>query len=146
MIDGVDNGARAGFDAYAPLNPSRALAPHAVKLNASLVRRRFLPKLRRVVRYVPFAEDAVALFYCGLDRETPARTKGLVFAGLAYFILPFDVIPDWIPGLGFTDDAAVLAATIALAGRAVQPRHREAARRKLDELSGLAPIADAAPG
>ena len=143
MTEGVEEAASAGFDAYAPLDPARALTPHAVKLNASLVRRGFLPKLRRVVRYVPFAEDAVALFYCGLDRETPARTKGLVFAGLAYFVLPFDVIPDWIPGLGFTDDAAVLAATLALAGRAVQPRHREAARRKLDEIAGVAPAAAA---
>ena len=139
MGEGLETGAGPGFDAYAPLDPSRALTPHAVKLNASLVKRRLLPKLRRVVRYVPFAEDALALFYCGLDRETPARTKGLVFAGLAYFILPFDVIPDWIPGIGFTDDAAVLAATVALAGRAIQPRHREEARRKLDEFSGVAP-------
>ena len=143
MAEGIEGGARPGFDAYAPLDPSRALAPHAVRLNASLVKRRFLPKLRRVVRYVPFAEDALALFYCGLDRETPARTKGLVFAGLAYFILPFDVIPDWIPGLGFTDDAAVLAATVALAGRAIQPRHREEARRKLDEFSGVTPATPA---
>jgi uncharacterized membrane protein YkvA (DUF1232 family) len=129
-------GAGAGFDPRAPLDPARALVPHTVKLNASLVRRRFLPKLRRLALHVPFAEDALALFFCALDPETPTRTKGLVLAGLAYFVLPTDVIPDWLPGLGFTDDAAVLAATVALAGRAIQPRHREQARAKLREFAG----------
>jgi uncharacterized membrane protein YkvA (DUF1232 family) len=38
----------------------------------------------------------------------------MLLAALAYFILPFDFIPDMIPGLGFTDDAAVLTAVFAL--------------------------------
>ena len=129
-------GAGAGFDPRAPLDPARALVPHTVKLNASLVRRRFLPKLRRLALHVPFAEDALALFFCALDPETPTRTKGLILAGLAYFVTPTDLIPDWVPGLGFTDDAAVLAATVALAGRAIQPRHRERAGAKLREFAG----------
>ena len=133
----------AGFDPHAPLDPSRALVPHVVKLNSRLVQRRFLPKLRRLARHLPFAEDALALFFCALDRETPARTKGLLLAALAYFVLPTDVIPDWIPGLGFGDDAAVIAAALALAGGAIQPRHREQAREKLDQIAGVAPEAGA---
>lgn len=133
----------SGFDPHAPLDPSRALAPHVVRLNSSLVQKRFLPKLRRLARHLPFAEDALALFYCALDRETPARTKGLLLAALAYFVLPTDFIPDWIPGLGFSDGAAVIAAALALAGGAIQPRHREQARDKLDQIAGVTPKAAA---
>lgn len=37
------------------------------------------------------------------------RTKALVAAGLAYFVLPTDMIPDFIPGVGYIDDALVLS-------------------------------------
>ena len=126
------------FDPSVPLDPSRALIPHVVKVNATLVRRRFWPKLRRVVRHIPFAEDAVALYFCALDRDTPAATKGMLLAALAYFILPMDVIPDFIPVLGFTDDAAVIAAAVALARRSIKPEHREAARAQIERLAGEA--------
>lgn len=128
-----------GFDPAGPLHPSRALVPHVVRVNASLVRTGFWPKLRRLARHIPFAEDAVALFYCALDVETPVRTKAMLLAALAYFVLPVDFIPDWLPGLGYTDDAAVIAAAVALAGGAIRPRHREAARARLDQLSGVEP-------
>ena len=127
-----------GFDPARPLDPSRALVPHAVKVNATLVRRRFWPKLRRVVRHIPFAEDAVALYFCALDRDTPAATKGMLLAALAYFVLPTDFIPDFIPGLGFTDDAAVIAAALGLARRAIKPEHRDAARAQIERLAGEA--------
>lgn len=38
----------------------------------------------------------------------PTRAIIAVFAGLLYFISPFDVVPDFIPGLGFIDDAFIL--------------------------------------
>ncbi len=123
------------FDPSAPLDPSRTLAPHVVKLNATLVRRRFWPKITRVARHIPFAEDAVALFYAAIDRETPAASKATMMAALAYFVVPTDAIPDFLPALGFADDAAVIAAALALARRSIKPRHREAARAQLDRLA-----------
>ena len=56
-------------------------------------------------------------------------------AALAYFVLPTDIIPDWFVGIGFTDDAAVIAAAIALAGRAIRDGHRQAARALLDRFA-----------
>lgn len=129
-------GSLDGFDPATPLEPSRALAPHVVRVNATLVRRRFWPKLRRVVRHIPFAEDAVALYFCAMDRDTPAATKAMLLAALAYFVLPLDFIPDVIPLLGYTDDAAVIAAALALARRAIKPEHREAARAQIERLAG----------
>jgi uncharacterized membrane protein YkvA (DUF1232 family) len=45
------------------------------------------------------------------------------------------VLPDWFAGLGFTDDAAVIAAAIGLAGRAIKPAHRAAAKALLDRFA-----------
>jgi uncharacterized membrane protein YkvA (DUF1232 family) len=46
-------------------------------------------------------------------------------------VLPFDIIPDIIPVLGYTDDAAVLAAAIRMVAQHIGPEHRDAARRAL---------------
>ena len=126
----------AAFDPATPLHPSRALTPHAVKVNATLVRRGFWPKLRRVARHVPFAEDALALFAAAMDGETPAASKATLMAALAYFVIPTDVLPDFLPALGFTDDAAVIAAALAIARRSIKSKHREIARAQLDRISG----------
>lgn len=134
----------AAFDASKPLNPSRALAPYAVKLNATIVARRFWPKIRALAAHIPFAEDALAMFYAAFDPATPKKSKAFLLAALAYFVLPTDAIPDWLPGLGFTDDAAVIAAALGIAGRAVQPRHREQARAQLAKIAGIAPPPPAA--
>ena len=98
--------------------------------------RRFWAKLRRVVARIPFAEDLLAGYYCALDRDTPARVRAVLLGAIAYFVLPADAVPDFFVGLGFTDDAAVLAAALAAIGRHLQPRHREQARESLERLAG----------
>jgi uncharacterized membrane protein YkvA (DUF1232 family) len=98
------------------------------------VARGFWRKLRGVAGYVPFAEDAVAAYYCALDRATPMRVRASILGALVYFIAPADALPDVLPALGFTDDAAVLAATLQLIAAYVLPEHREAARRALTDL------------
>src|SRR5512135_1677016 len=86
------------------LDPERALVPATVRLNERIVTRGFWPKIRKVAARVPFAADALAALYAVQDRETPAAAKGMMLAALAYFVLPFDLIPDVIVGLGYTDD------------------------------------------
>jgi uncharacterized membrane protein YkvA (DUF1232 family) len=116
------------------LDPSRALAPATVRLNEQLVARGFWPKIRRVAARVPFAADALAAWYAVQDEETPTAAKGMMLAGLAYFVLPTDVIPDFIAGLGYTDDAAVFMAMLGLVGRHIRPRHRDAARAAVERI------------
>jgi uncharacterized membrane protein YkvA (DUF1232 family) len=95
------------------------------------VRRRFWRKLRRVMAQVPFAEDLLAAYYCAFDRQTPRHVQASLLGALAYFILPFDFVPDMMPMLGFTDDAAVLAAAIRMVASHITAEHREAARAAL---------------
>jgi uncharacterized membrane protein YkvA (DUF1232 family) len=129
------SGAPEDFDPSGPLDPSRALVPAAVRVNEQRVARGFLPKLKRVAARIPFAADLLAVYYCARDPETPAGAKALLLAALAYFVLPIDAIPDVIAGIGFTDDAAVLAIAIALVGRHLKPRHKDAAREWLAKLA-----------
>ena len=100
-----------------------------------LVRRKFWPKLLRVLSLVPFAEDAVAAWCCAFDPATPLRAKATLIAALAYFILPADALPDIIPVLGFSDDVTVLAAAIAMIRNHMKPEHRERARARLKEMA-----------
>ena len=96
------------------------------------VRRRFWTKLKRVAAQLPFAEDLLAAYYCAFDRQTPRHVQATLLGAIAYFILPFDFIPDMMPVLGFTDDAAVLATAIRLVASHITPDHREAARSALE--------------
>ncbi len=102
--------------------------------NEKTVRDDFWSKMTAVAARIPFAEDVVSCYYCALDPQTPMRAKGILLAALAYFILPFDAVPDFIIGLGFGDDAAVLATAIAVIRSNLKPEHREQARAKLDEI------------
>jgi uncharacterized membrane protein YkvA (DUF1232 family) len=95
------------------------------------VRRRFWAKFKKVVAKLPFAEELLAAYYCAFDKQTPRHVQVALLGAIAYFILPFDFIPDMMPVLGFTDDAAILATAIRLVATHIRPEHREAARAAL---------------
>jgi len=100
------------------------------------VRRRFWSKFKRVVTQLPFAEDLLAAYYCAFDKQTPRHVQAALLGAIAYFILPFDFIPDMLPVLGFTDDAAILATAIRMVASHITPEHRDAARAALKRMGG----------
>lgn len=100
----------------------------------SQVRDGFWRTAKRAARHVPFMEDVVAAYYCALDKRTPLRAKGVLLAALGYFVLPADAVPDVLLGIGFTDDAAVLAAAISAIAAHLKPAHRAAAKAALADL------------
>jgi uncharacterized membrane protein YkvA (DUF1232 family) len=102
--------------------------------NEQTVRSGFWPKLGKVAASIPFAEDAVAAYYCAFDRATPLKAKGILFGALAYFVMPIDAIPDFVLGLGFTDDMAVLLAAIGMIRAHLKPVHYDRARATLERL------------
>lgn len=106
--------------------------PIAVETDHRRLEERFWPKFWRTVGRVPFSEELASAYYCAIDPHTPARVKGVLFAALAYFVLPTDLVPDFIAALGFTDDATVLAAVMGVVSAHIKPRHARAARRLLD--------------
>jgi uncharacterized membrane protein YkvA (DUF1232 family) len=98
------------------------------------VRRGFWRKAARVAARLPFADDLLAAYYCAFDRATPMPVKAALVGALAYFVLPFDFMPDVLPLLGFTDDAAVLLTAVRMVAGNMRPEHRDAARATLARM------------
>ena len=94
----------------------------------------FLGRLKRVAKRLPFAEDLLAAWICARDPATPRRVRLTLLAALGYFVLPIDALPDIMPILGFTDDAAVIAAALAAVAGSITVEHREKARQAMAEL------------
>ena len=106
--------------------PARRLAQDRER-----VRSDFWRKFKRVAAHLPFAEELLAAYYCAFDRQTPRHVQVSLLGAIAYFILPFDIVPDFLPVLGFTDDAAVLATAIRMIATHITPEHHDAARATL---------------
>lgn len=99
----------------------------------------FWRKLRRHASRIPFVDQLLAAYYCAIDPRTPLQARAILYGALAYFILPFDVIPDFIAGLGYTDDAAVLAAAIRSILPHIKDDHRNRAKAAMEKLAGSPP-------
>lgn len=102
------------------------------------VRAKFWPTFKRAARQVPFSRDLVAAYYCAMDRRTPARVRGVLLAGLAYFVLPLDFLPDVFALVGFTDDVAVLAMAFRMIQGHIADRHYDAADEALADNPEMA--------
>ena len=91
----------------------------------------FWATVRRTAGKVPFVNDALAMYFAMLDDETPLPAKATIAAALAYFVLPADVIPDVLPVIGYTDDAATIAGALGLVATHVTREHKRLARKAL---------------
>lgn len=110
------------------------LEAEKLKQDQTRVERDFWQKLKVVARKIPFIDDLVAVYYCAMDPKTPSSVKLILFGALAYFVVPFDVVPDFMALLGFADDAAVLYAAIRMVLPHIKPEHRAHAKEALDRL------------
>lgn len=80
---------------------------------------------------IPFAEEAASAYFCAVDRRTPTRVRATLLAALAYFVLPTDLVPDFIAAVGFTDDATVLLTALGIVQTHIKPHHADQARQAL---------------
>lgn len=89
----------------------------------------FIAKARELVGVIPFVRDLVAMYYAMLDDRTPVWAKLQIGAAIAYFVMPFDAIPDFLPPfpVGYSDDAAVVMGCLRLVHVFVTPEHRRRA-------------------
>jgi uncharacterized membrane protein YkvA (DUF1232 family) len=106
-----------------------------VARDEAIVRRSFWRKLARLAAQIPFAEDLLTAYYCAFDRGTPHHVRAALIAALAYFVLPLDALPDVLPVLGLSDDAAAIAGALKLVYDHIRPEHRLAAREALDRVT-----------
>ena len=106
-----------------------------IKRDEAAVQAGFWRKLGAMAAQIPFAEDLLTGYYCAFDRQTPTYVRVALLAALAYFVDPFDLMPDVLPIIGLSDDAAVLAGVFKLVWDKIQPEHRDAARDALKRMT-----------
>lgn len=107
------------------------------------VRKGFWKTLKKATSRLPFLTEVIAGYYCALDPRTPAKTRGILLAALAYFVMPVDLIPDFLVGVGFTDDIAVLTAAFSAIKGNIQERHFSAAKDAITRMEQDEPMPDA---
>ena len=112
--------------------------PERTRFNERIVRRGIWRKLRRTAGRVPFAREAVAAWCCATDRKTPRRVKAILLAALAYFVMPADLVPDFVAGLGYTDDITVFWGAWKAVSAHITEYHRAQADGLL-EMEGIRP-------
>jgi uncharacterized membrane protein YkvA (DUF1232 family) len=79
----------------------------------------FLERLKERVRALK--RETVALYLAARHPDTPWYAKVLIAGVVAYAVSPIDLIPDFIPVLGYLDDLVLIPLGIALAIRMVPP-------------------------
>lgn len=90
---------------------------------------KFIRFIRGTGRRLHFLPKLMTIFYCMQDKDTPKFVKLALMGALGYVILPLDLVSDAFIGIGWLDDAAVVAAALRLAGAYVKPEHLEKVRR-----------------
>ncbi len=73
-------------------------------------------------------ENALSLYYAAQEPTTPHWAKLVIYSSLAYFILPTDAIPDFIPMMGYGDDLSALASAMVTVAMAITPEVKDKAR------------------
>lgn len=81
-------------------------------------------------------EKALWLHYAAQDEKTPVWAKTTMYGALAYFIVPADMIPDIIPGAGYTDDLGALAAAVTTVAVYITPAVRAKAAEQVNRWFG----------
>lgn len=82
------------------------------------------------------AYPSLLLYFVLISRDVPVKYKGIIIGALGYLIFPLDLIPDFIPVAGLTDDLAALLAAVQTVSECVTPEIEQQAKAKLEELFG----------
>ena len=80
------------------------------------------------------AKPALEVLEMSIDPNTPGQVRVSLLAALAYLIMPFDLFPDFMPIVGFSDDFVALTAILSIWSKYMTPAIRIRAERKLNKL------------
>lgn len=79
---------------------------------------------------------ALQLYYVTQSPKCPMRVKAGIYGALGYLISPFDIIPDFTPIAGYTDDAAAIGVALILAQMYIDDNIRAQAKGKIKDIFG----------
>ncbi len=80
--------------------------------------------------------NALTLYYCLQDEDTPTKAKLTIFGALGYFIVMLDAIPDFTPIVGYGDDLGAIMLAMGIVAVHIKPEHRALAEKQLKKLFG----------
>ena len=80
------------------------------------------------------AKPALEVLEMAVDPYTPTQVRVSLLAALAYLIMPFDLFPDFMPLVGFSDDFVALTAVLNIWSKYMTPSIRARAENKLNKL------------
>ena len=79
---------------------------------------------------------ALLLYYYLQSSHISTKDKAIIYGALGYFIFPFDIIPDYIPFIGYTDDMTILIYAYNRVKSNINDHIREKAKNKLNSIFG----------
>jgi uncharacterized membrane protein YkvA (DUF1232 family) len=93
----------------------------------------------KITKHYKFAgkkiiQIAISMYYSLRDEKTPKWAKSIIIGALGYFILPIDIIPDFVPIAGFTDDFATISVALAAVAMYITEEHKEKAKQFVAKL------------
>ena len=96
----------------------------------------FWKKIRHIAAHVgrKVLYPALQLYFLLQAKDVPAKAKTLIVGALGYLILPVDVMPDFIPALGFTDDLTALIMTLHTLNKYLTPEINQKAKEHTDNF------------
>lgn len=105
----------------------------SIETSKNFSERKFWRKLSRYARVAGSSvlRPALRLYFAARDKDTPMWARRTIIVALAYFILPLDSLPDFLPALGYSDDLAVLLAAMTTVAMHIKDRHQEQAEEVL---------------
>ena len=81
-----------------------------------------------------FLRKLLALWYSFMSSDGPVWARAVIIGALGYFICPVDATPDFIPGLGYVDDAGVILTALTTISMYVTDVMERRARQAVDNL------------
>ena len=96
----------------------------------------FWKKLKRVAATVgaKVLYPALQLYFLMQSKDVPVKAKTLIIGALGYLILPADLVPDFIPALGFTDDLTAIMLALRTVSQHLTPEIKSKAKEQTDRL------------
>ena len=77
-------------------------------------------------------KEILALYYAYQDPKLPLLPKLIIISTVAYALSPIDLIPDFIPVIGYLDDLIILPLMISLSLKLIPPEIMESSREKAE--------------
>ncbi len=77
---------------------------------------------------------ALQLYYLLQAKNVPVKAKTLIVGALGYLILPVDMVPDFIPALGFTDDLSALMVALRTLNKYLTPEINQKAKEQTNNI------------